>query len=157
MRSLRCRLFVLALLAAIQLTSRAAGAVNLRMQEIFGKLSVGYATRLVDMNDDGKLDIVVVDTDRVVWFENPDWRMHTLIEHATKKDNVSIAPYDIDGDGRIDFALASDWRPSDTRASGSLEWLSRGKSPDDPWSVHPIGTEPTAHRIRFADLDGDGR
>jgi thiol-disulfide isomerase/thioredoxin len=149
--------FVLAVLALIPLTNRAPGAITLRMEEIFDKLSVGYATRLVDVNDDGKLDIVVVDTDRVVWFENPAWRMHTLIEHATKKDNVSIAPYDIDGDGRVDFALASDWRPSDTRASGSIEWLARGKSPDDPWSVHPIGIEPTAHRIRFADLDGDGR
>lgn len=134
-----------------------AAELSFRTQEIFNQLSVGYAVRLVDVNEDSRPDIVVVDTGRVVWFENPSWRMHTLIEHATKADNVSIAEADIDGDGHMDFALAADWRPSDTHASGTLQWLSRGKSLDEPWSVHPIGAEPTAHRIRFADLDGDGR
>ncbi len=133
-----------------------AGEIKFRVQEIFNRLSVGYATRLVDMNDDGKLDIVVVDTERVIWLENPDWQVHTLVEHATKKDNVSIAEGDIDGDGKVEFALAADWRPSDTRTSGTLQWLARGKTPDEPWTVHPIGVEPTLHRIRFADLDGDG-
>jgi peroxiredoxin len=109
------------------------------------------------MNDDSRPDILVVDTERVIWFENPDWQLHTLVEHATKKDNVSIAPADIDGDGKIDFALGADWRPSDTHGSGSLQWISRGATPDAPWTVHPIGVEPTIHRIRFADIDGDGR
>jgi len=130
---------------------------SFRVQEISKQLTVGYAVRLLDMNKDGKLDIVVVDSERVIWFENPQWKLHTLIEGQTKKDNVSLAPSDIDGDGEIDFALAADWRPADTRASGSLQWIGRGKSPDEPWKVHRIGEEPTAHRIRFADLDGDGR
>src|SRR6185437_6620276 len=26
-----------------------------------------------------------------------------------------------------------------------------------PWTIHPIGAEPTLHRIRFADLDGNGK
>ncbi len=151
----RCGILAVVLAA---IAWRAAGAeFKFRVQEISKGLSIGYATRVLDMNDDGKSDIVVVDTERVIWFENPSWRLHTLIEHQTKKDNVSIAAADIDGDGRVDFALGADWRPADTRASGSLQWLSRGKSPDDLWSVHPIGTEPTIHRIRFADVDGDGR
>ena len=135
----------------------AAATLDLRPQEISNQLTVGYAVRLLDMNDDKRPDIVVVDTERVIWFENPDWKMHTLIQGTTKPDNVCIAPYDIDGDGKIDFALGADWRPADTRNSGSLQWLSRGKSSDDPWTVHPIGTEPTIHRIAWADFDGDGR
>src|SRR5260221_7979562 len=83
--------------------------------------------------------------------------MHRHIECTTMADNVSIALADIDGDGRVDFALGADWRPADTRTSGSLQWLARGKSASEPWTVHPIATEPTIHRIRFADLDGDGR
>ncbi len=138
-------------------TSHAAGELKFRVQEISKALTVGYATRILDMNEDGKPDIVVVDTERVIWFESPDWKMHTIIEHATKKDNVSIAEADIDGDGKVDFALAADWRPADTHSSGSLQWLSRGKSAADRWTVHPIATEPTIHRIRFADIDGDGR
>src|SRR2546428_173174 len=69
-----------------------------RMQEIEQGLKVGYAVLLVDVNGDGKKDIVVVDTNRVVWYENPTWKRHTLIEGMTKPDNVCIAAYDIDGD-----------------------------------------------------------
>ncbi len=134
-----------------------AGTVELRSQEIFNQLGVGYAVKLLDMNDDQKPDILVVDTERVIWFENPDWKLHTLIQGTTKPDNVCIAAYDIDRDGKLDFALGADWRPADTRTSGSLQWLSRGKSPDEPWTVHPIGTEPTIHRIGWADFDGDGK
>ena len=34
---------------------------------------------------------------------------------------------------------------------------SSGKTLDEPWTVYPIGEEPTVHRIRFADLDGSGK
>ena len=135
----------------------AAAEVNFRMQEIDKSLTVGYAVQLVDMNEDGRPDIVVVDSDRVIWFENPDWKLHTVISGQTKRDNVSLAPYDIDGDGKVDFALGADWRPADTKNSGSIQWLRRGAAPDEPWQVHPIGVEPTVHRIRWVDLEGDGR
>ncbi len=156
----RSSVLVCAIVLVAALVSAAwshAAELKFRVQEISNRLSIGYATRLIDMNDDAKPDIVVVDTERVVWFENPQWTMHTLIDGQTKKDNVSIAPADIDGDGKLDFALGADWRPADTHASGSLQWLSRGASASAPWTVHPIGTEPTVHRIRFADLDGDRR
>jgi Aldos-2-ulose dehydratase, beta-propeller domain/FG-GAP-like repeat len=148
--------FAFVALAGISLAPARAGEIAFRVEQIFNALSVGYAVRLVDVNDDRKPDIVVVDTERVIWFENPTWQLHTLIEHQTKKDNVTIAPADIDGDGKVDFALGADWRPSDTRTSGSLQWITRG-APGEKWTVHPIGTEATIHRIRFADLDGDGR
>jgi hypothetical protein len=149
---------VVAGLAAVALArGAAAGELEFRAEEICKDLTVGYAVRLVEMNGDGKLDIVVVDSERVIWFENPSWKLHTILAGQTKKDNVTIAPADVDGDGRVDFALGADWRPSDTRASGTLQWLTRGASPGDDWTVHPIGTEPTVHRVRFADLDGDGR
>jgi hypothetical protein len=166
----------LLLLACLAFAQGAAPAIakelSFEMQEIETGLNVGYAVRILDMNDDARPDIVVVDTNRVVWYENPDWNRHTLIEDQTKLDNVCIAPYDIDGDGRVDFALGADWRPADTVSSGSLQWLSRGATgngeqgdgtqgdsdqEDGRWSVHPIGEEPTIHRINWADFDGDGR
>jgi hypothetical protein len=118
---------------------------------------VGYAVRILDMNDDRRPDIVVVDTQRVIWYENPSWQRHTLIQGQTKPDNVCIAPYDIDSDGKVDFALGADWRPADTNTSGTIQWLSRGSSADELWKVHAIGTEPTVHRMQWADLDGDGK
>ncbi len=135
----------------------AAQTESFRVQEIFTKLSVGYATRLVDMNSDSRPDIVVVDTDRVIWFENPAWNMHTISEHATKTDNVSIAPQDIDGDGKLDFALGADWHPGNTRESGTIQWLANPGMIDAPWPVFPIGVEPTTHRMQWIDLDADGR
>jgi hypothetical protein len=134
-----------------------AAAQRFRSQEIERELGVGYAVSLVDVNGDDKLDIVVVDQTRVVWYENPTWTRRTMIENQTKPDNVCIAPYDVDGDGRVDFALGADWRPADTVASGTIQWLSRGETLDDQWTVHAIGTEPTVHRMRWADFDGDGR
>jgi hypothetical protein len=128
-----------------------------RTQEIATDLKVGYAVLLVDLNGDGKKDIVVVDTTRVVWYENPTWKRRTIIAGQTKPDNVCIAAYDIDGDGQLDLALGADWNLSKTREGGTLQWLRRGKTLDEPWTLYPIGSEPTVHRIRFADLYGEGR
>jgi len=128
-----------------------------RSQELDAKFDVGYAVILVDLNADGKKDIVVVDSKRVVWFENPTWKMRTIIEGQTKPDNVCIAAHDIDGDGQVDLALGADWKPFNTKSGGTLQWLKRGKTLDDPWTMHPIGEEPTVHRIRFADLLGEGK
>jgi FG-GAP-like repeat/EF hand len=131
--------------------------VSFRMQELDEKVEVGYAVLCVDVNGDGKKDIVVVDTKRVIWFENPTWKVHTIINGLTKPDNVCIDAYDIDGDGKIDFALGADWKPFNTNTGGTLQWLKRGKDIDEPWSVYSIDTEPTVHRIRFADIDGNGK
>jgi hypothetical protein len=130
---------------------------HFRMQEIETKLGVGYAVLLVDVNGDGKKDIVVVDQERVVWYENPTWKRRTIIEKKTKKDNVCIDAYDIDGDGQIDFALGADWHGLTSKVEGTLQWLKRGKTLDEPWTVYPIGAEPSVHRIRFADFDGSGK
>ena len=130
---------------------------SFRMQEIDTSLTVGYAVLLVDVNGDGKKDIVVVDTRRVVWYENPTWKRRSIIEGVTKPDNVCIAAYDIDGDGKVDFALGADWKPFNTKAGGTLQWLKRGKTLDDLWTVIPIGEEPVVHRIRFADVLGEGK
>ncbi len=128
-----------------------------RPQEIEKGLKVGYAVLLVDVDGDGKKDIVVVDTTRVVWYQNPTWKRRVIIENQTKPDNVCIAAYDIDGDDQLDFALGAQWNPGNTKSGGTLQWLKRGKTLDDKWTVYPIDTEPTLHRIRFADLDGDGK
>lgn len=134
-----------------------AAEIQFQEQELKTRLGVGYAVRLVDMNDDKRLDICIVDQERILWLENPNWEEHILIQGQTKKDNVCFAPHDVDGDRNIDFAVGADWRPFDTMTGGTIQWIGRGKRPDGRWDVHPIGEEPMVHRMDWADLDGDGK
>jgi hypothetical protein len=113
---------------------------------------VCYALTLADVDGDGKTDIVAVTENRVLWYKNPTWEKKVILEDQTELDNVCIAPFDIDGDGQIDFALGAGW----TKV-GTIQWLSRGQSLDDKWHVHSIGAEPWLHRMRFADVLGTGR
>src|SRR3954463_1516549 len=133
-----------------------------KVQEIDKTLKVGYGLRVVDLNADGKLDIVVADASRVIWFDNAGgWKLHTIIDNAqsgVKADNVCLAVGDIDSDGKLDVALGADWQINNTAAGGSLQGLRQGKTIDDEWTVHKIAESiPTLHRIHFADVDGDGK
>lgn len=130
-----------------------AKPLQFRVQEVDRTLKVGYSVIVADVDNDMKPDIVVADAQRVIWLQNPGWKLHTIIAGQTKPDNVSIAAHDIDGDGLVDFALAADWKPFNTRSGGTLQWLKRGKTLDEPWTVHSIAEDiPTIHRIRFATL-----
>ncbi|MBS0263264.1 MAG: VCBS repeat-containing protein [Planctomycetes bacterium] len=114
-----------------------------------------YAVTIADVDGDKQKDIVVVTESRVVWYHNPDWKMRVIIDNQTERDNVCIAPHDIDGDGKIDFALGAGWL--NNKNLGTLYWLSRGNSLDEKWAVHPIGRESWAHRVRWGDILGTGR
>src|SRR5438876_5544943 len=88
---------------------------HFRVQEVATDLKVGYAVLLVDLNGDGKKDIVVVDTTRVVWYENPTWKRRTILEGQTLPDNVCIDALDLDGDGQLELILGAGWRPFNTK------------------------------------------
>lgn len=142
---------------AVSLAGAQEPNFKFKTQEIETKLGVGYAVVLEDVDGDGKKDIVVVDTNRVLWYQNPTWKPRTMIQGGTKPDNVCIAAHDIDGDGKLDFALGADWKPFNTATGGTLQWLKRGATLNDPWTIHAIDTEPTVHRIKFIDIDGAGK
>jgi hypothetical protein len=151
-------LLLLALLAGLSgVRGEEKPELRWEMKEFTKDLTVGYATILVDINNDGKPDIVVVDSQRVLWYENPTWKAREIIKGITKPDNVCIAAYDITGDGTLALALGADWKPFNTKSGGTLQWLKRGKTLEEPWTVHEIGEEPTVHRIRWVDLDGTGK
>lgn len=133
-----------------------ADAPRFDVQELDEKVTVGYAVSLTDMNADKKPDILVVDSKRVIWFENPSWKVHTIMSAPDKADNVCIAPHDIDGDGRLDIALGADWTLN-TRAGGTIQWFSQPEKEGELWPLHRIGEEPTVHRIRWIDLYDNGK
>src|SRR6185436_7824806 len=97
-------------------------AISFRAQEIQKDFGVVYAVLTTDINYDGKPDIVAINPTQVVWFENPSWEKHVILDGATKKDNVCIAAADIDGDGKADLALGADWHASNTLSGGTLQW-----------------------------------
>jgi hypothetical protein len=111
--------------------------------------NVCYAVSVADVDGDKKPDIVAVTENRVLWFQNPDWKPRVMIENQTERDNVCIAPYDIDGDGKVDFALGAGWTKI-----GTLQWLSRGATLEDKWQVHFINKEVSLHRARWGDILG---
>ena len=153
------RLFILTVIIPISLPiwSGAAEFTRFQTQEIDPHAGeVCYAVTVADVNGDQKPDVVAATEDAVVWYENPSWQKHDIIRKATARDNVCIQAHDIDGDGRIDFALGAGWRPPDTKNPSTLQWLGRDGS--GTWQVHPVRfQEPTLHRLRWGDVKGTGK
>ncbi|MCX5646357.1 MAG: VCBS repeat-containing protein [Phycisphaerae bacterium] len=123
---------------------------------LVGRLPGGYKVATVDIDRDGRPDIVGLATTPswLVWYKNPTWEKRILTSGA--KEFIDLAPQDIDGDGRTDLAIADDFGMSRTSSGGLVHWLRCPQDPTQPWPIHAIGAEPTSHRLRWADLDGDG-
>ncbi len=118
----------------------------------------GYQVSVADVDGDGLDNVIALSTtpSRLVWYKNPDWACYTV--SSTNERNIDIAPYDIDGDGDPDLALASEFSLGSSLHGGRVQWL---ECPDIPeqnqeWAAHDIDRVPTSHRLRWADLDGNG-
>ncbi len=133
------------------------GFPKFKVQEIDAGLKIGYAVITADIDGDAKPDIVVVDQHQVVWYQNPTWKKRVILDGKTKPDNVCVTALDIDGDKLPELVVGAGWKPFDTKNPGTLQWLKRGKTLDDEWTMHAIPCdEPMVHRVRAIDLDGDG-
>lgn len=113
---------------------------------------VCYALALADVDGDGDDDIVAITENRVIWYSQPEWTPHVILQDQTPADNVCIAPHDIDGDGIIDFAIGAGWTKS-----GTVHWIRRSPDPTALWEVHSVGEETSVHRMRWADVLNSGR
>ncbi len=133
----------------------AAGPVQFQRHEI-DAYPGGYQVTVADVNGDGRIDVVALSTDanRVDWYENPTWKRRPV---AVIDQPIDLAVHDLDGDGRPELALASGFYFGQSTRGGEIQWLEPKKNLDEPWAVHPIGKDPVTHRVRWADLDGDGR
>jgi FG-GAP-like repeat len=125
-----------------------------RAQEIAKDFGVGYAVVPGDVDGDKRMDILAISGTELVWFQAPTWEKKIILgAGATTADNVTLAVHDIDGDGRLDVALGAGWTRQNT---GTLQWVKQNAPGATPaWEVFPISAEPTLHRIRWADVDGD--
>jgi hypothetical protein len=146
------------IVAVLLCASRVAPAEafpNFKPQQLDEKLTVGYGVLLLDLNNDHKPDIVVADSRRVIWFENPTWKMHIILQGQTTPDNVAIAPIDVLRNGKTDLVLAAGWKGYNTKDNGTLQWLEPGDDVTHPWKLHPMGFDEVAlHRVHVASIDG---
>ena len=113
-----------------------------------------------DVDRDGMQDIVAFPGGTegdLMWFKNPTWEKFNITTETERL--INMAPYDVDGDGDMDIAIASEFALNDSNNGGLIHWL---ESPDDPttnqeWALHSIDAVPASHRMRWGDIDGDGR
>lgn len=152
------RIWVFALFALLALNSRASAAYSLRTQELIGNSTTFMAVLIEDVNQDGKPDIIAVQEQRIVWLENPTWEAHLLADDTMAQSYVCAAAQDIDGDGKLDLAVGSAWRPADRKTGGVIQWMRRSEATGrERWKAFPIAEEPTTHRMRWMDVSGDGK
>jgi len=116
----------------------------------------GYQVAVADVNHDSRPDVLALSTeaDRVDWYENPSWQRRPVARTAK---NIDLAPHDIDGDGQPELALAAGFYFNESNRGGEVFLLHAPHSGEELWTQQRILTDPVTHRVRWADLDGDGR
>src|SRR5215813_6919351 len=98
-------------------------ALHFQPVDVDTKVEIGYGVTVADVNGDRKPDILLVDKNIVVWYENPTWEKHVMAERLTQLDHVCIAAQDLDGDGKCEVAVGAGWNPGDTLNSGAVFYL----------------------------------
>ncbi len=123
---------------------------------IGGDVPGGYQVTAVDLNKDGKLDLLGLGLSRagdLVWFENPTWIRRVMATGIVNM--INLAPYDdVDGDGIPEIGIAHGFATSIANSAGGVSLLTHGPNVSEPWTRKDIDALPTAHRLRWVNADG---
>ena len=125
-----------------------------REQTLAEGLNGGYQVTAVDVNGDGRTDLIALATGmkELLWFENPGWKKHVLLAPVDRP--INLAARDIDGDGIPEIVLAAGWSTLAGKSPGTVWLVKRRGDPRQPWEATEIDRLPTSHRIRAANIDG---
>ena len=142
-------------MTVVWLSMAVAGPIQFERHDI-DTYPGGYQVAVADLTGNGRPDVIALSTaaDRVDWYENPGWKRRPVARTA---QNIDLAPRDVDGDGRIEIALASEFYFADSSRGGHIDLLCRPDKLGDLWPAERIAVDPVVHRLRWGDLDGDGK
>src|SRR5204862_3594175 len=103
-----------------------------------------------DLNHDGRPDLIALASGmtELLWFENPGWQRHVLATGINRMINCAMVGNEI--------VLASEFSNEARSSAGVVSVLRPKDDPTQPWTVTEIDRLPTSHRLRTADLFGDG-
>jgi hypothetical protein len=134
----------------------AAGPLSFVARPIDSGLKGGYQTLVVDLNRDDKPDVIGLASGlkELGWYENPTWQKHVLVSGVSGL--INVAAHDTDRDGIPELVIAHEFATSYGKSAGVLSLLTHQGDPARPWSIKEIDRTPTAHRLRFVDIDGKG-
>lgn len=125
--------------------------------ETVARIPRGYQLAVAEVNGDGRPDILALSSEASVveWYENPTWQARPITTQTRR--NISLAPLGGRGGPLLGVALAADFSLNDSRGGGTLWWARPPAAAEGEWPLEWLGEIPTSHRLRWADLDGDGR
>lgn len=132
-------------------------AGEFKHQTIDDKIQIGYGLAISDVQGDGKPDVLLVDKNHIVWYQNPTWQKHIIADNLTKADHVCIAAEDIDGDRKAEIAVGAEWNPGDTVNSGAVILLQAPEHRTQRWNPMPLYHDPTTHRMWWVRASGGGQ
>jgi len=119
-----------------------------------------------DIDGDGDLDLAFGDSreageeaELLYWAENPGnidqlWTKHLVSDEVKAVDRVEIV--DLNGDGRLDIAIAEERYPG-LEPNSNLRVFLSGKDPvSDPWEHRIVVTQWSMNNLDAVDIDHDG-